>query len=156
MVPQPRVGRRRSTTPHHITDVAIDMFTARGFADVSVDDVAQAAGISRRTGPLELSVERAAPGGDCIAHAPDGRVVFLRGALPGERVRALITDENRRLLRADTVEVLQASPDRVTPPCPIAVPGKCGGCDWQHATVAAGRHLQISHGSGSEPDLNRT
>ena len=49
MLSQSRVGRRRSTTPEHITDVAIELFTARGFADVSVDDVAQAAGISRRT-----------------------------------------------------------------------------------------------------------
>ncbi len=49
MLPQSRVGRRRSTTPEHITDVAIELFTARGFADVSVDDVAHAAGIARRT-----------------------------------------------------------------------------------------------------------
>ncbi|WAC90794.1 mycofactocin system transcriptional regulator [Mycobacterium sp. Aquia_213] len=49
MLPQSRVGRRRSTTPDHITDVAIELFTERGFAEVSVDDVAQAAGISRRT-----------------------------------------------------------------------------------------------------------
>lgn len=49
MLPQSRLGRRRSTTPDHITDVAIELFTARGFAEVSVDDVAQAAGISRRT-----------------------------------------------------------------------------------------------------------
>jgi mycofactocin system transcriptional regulator len=49
MLSQSRVGRRRSTTPEHVTDVAIELFTARGFADVSVDDVAHAAGISRRT-----------------------------------------------------------------------------------------------------------
>jgi mycofactocin system transcriptional regulator len=49
MLPQSRLGRRRSTTPGHITDVAIELFTARGFADVSVDDVAHAAGIARRT-----------------------------------------------------------------------------------------------------------
>lgn len=49
MLHESRVGRRRSTTPLHIADVAIDLFAARGFADVSVDDVAQAAGISRRT-----------------------------------------------------------------------------------------------------------
>jgi tRNA/tmRNA/rRNA uracil-C5-methylase (TrmA/RlmC/RlmD family) len=91
---------------------------------------------------LELTVERPAPGGDCVAHAPDGRVVFLRGALPGERVLARITDENRRLLRADTVEVIEASADRVTPPCPLAVPGRCGGCDWQHASLAAARQLK--------------
>jgi len=45
----PRVGRRRSTTRDHIAGVAIDLFSARGFGGVSVDDVAQAAGISRRT-----------------------------------------------------------------------------------------------------------
>ncbi len=49
MMPQSRVGRRRSTTPQHITDIAIELFTTHGFAEVSVDDVAQAAGISRRT-----------------------------------------------------------------------------------------------------------
>jgi TetR/AcrR family transcriptional regulator, regulator of mycofactocin system len=49
MHPQSRLGRRRSTTPDQITDVAIELFTARGFTEVSVDDVAQAAGISRRT-----------------------------------------------------------------------------------------------------------
>lgn len=49
MMPQSRVGRRRSTTPQHITDVAIELFTTHGFGEVSVDDVAQAAGISRRT-----------------------------------------------------------------------------------------------------------
>ena len=43
------MGRRRSTTPQHITDIAIELFTAHGFAEVSVDDVAHAAGISRRT-----------------------------------------------------------------------------------------------------------
>jgi tRNA/tmRNA/rRNA uracil-C5-methylase (TrmA/RlmC/RlmD family) len=87
-------------------------------------------------------VERAAPGGDCVAHAPDGRVVFVRGALPGERVRARVTDENKRLLRADTIEVLDASADRVAPPCPLAVPGRCGGCDWQHASLDVGRGLK--------------
>jgi mycofactocin system transcriptional regulator len=49
MLPQSRVGRHRSTTPQHITDVALELFTARGFAEVSVDDVAKAAGIARRT-----------------------------------------------------------------------------------------------------------
>jgi TetR/AcrR family transcriptional regulator, regulator of mycofactocin system len=49
MSPQSRVGRRRSTTPEHITDVALELFAARGFDEVSVDDVAHAAGIARRT-----------------------------------------------------------------------------------------------------------
>ncbi len=92
--------------------------------------------------PLELTIERAAPGGDCVAHAPDGRVVFVRGALPGERVRARVVDANRRFLRADTTDVLATSPDRVEPPCPLAVPGRCGGCDWQHVSLPAQRVLK--------------
>lgn len=67
-MPQPRVGRRRSTTPHHITDVAIDMFSARGFADVSVDNVAQAAGISRRTLFRYYASKNAIPWGDFDNH----------------------------------------------------------------------------------------
>jgi TetR/AcrR family transcriptional regulator, regulator of mycofactocin system len=68
MMAQPRVGRRRSTTPHHITDVAIGLFTARGFADVSVDDVAQAAGISRRTLFRYYASKNAIPWGDFDTH----------------------------------------------------------------------------------------
>lgn len=68
MVPQPRVGRRRSTTPHHITDVAIELFSARGFADVSVDDVARAAGISRRTLFRYYASKNAIPWGDFDTH----------------------------------------------------------------------------------------
>ncbi|WP_197501063.1 MULTISPECIES: mycofactocin system transcriptional regulator [unclassified Mycobacterium] len=68
MVPQPRVGRRRSTTPHQITDVAIELFSARGFAEVSVDDVAQAAGISRRTLFRYYASKNAIPWGDFDTH----------------------------------------------------------------------------------------
>jgi TetR/AcrR family transcriptional regulator, regulator of mycofactocin system len=68
MLPQSRVGRRRSTTPHHITDVAIALFTARGFAEVSVDDVAQAAGISRRTLFRYYASKNAIPWGEFDTH----------------------------------------------------------------------------------------
>jgi mycofactocin system transcriptional regulator len=63
-----RVGRRRSTTPHHITDVAIDLFAARGFDEVSVDDVAHAAGIARRTLFRYYASKNAIPWGDFDAH----------------------------------------------------------------------------------------
>ncbi|BBX98204.1 mycofactocin system transcriptional regulator [Mycobacterium lacus] len=63
-----RLGRRRSTTPHHITDVALDLFTARGFAVVSVDDVARAAGISRRTLFRYYASKNAIPWGDFHTH----------------------------------------------------------------------------------------
>ena len=68
MMPQSRVGRRRSTTPHHITGVAIELFTARGFTEVSVDDVAQAAGIARRTVFRYYASKNAIPWGDFDAH----------------------------------------------------------------------------------------
>ena len=65
---QPRVGRRRSTTPQHITDVALGLFADRGFAEVSVDDVAQAAGIARRTVFRYYASKNAIPWGDFDAH----------------------------------------------------------------------------------------
>ncbi|OBK29229.1 mycofactocin system transcriptional regulator [Mycobacterium asiaticum] len=67
-MPESRVGRRRSTTPLHISDVALDLFAARGFADVSVDDVAQAAGIARRTVFRYYASKNAIPWGDFDAH----------------------------------------------------------------------------------------
>jgi mycofactocin system transcriptional regulator len=68
MLSQSRVGRRRSTTPEHITDVAIELFTARGFAEVSVDDVAHAAGIARRTLFRYYASKNAILWGDFDAH----------------------------------------------------------------------------------------
>jgi tRNA/tmRNA/rRNA uracil-C5-methylase (TrmA/RlmC/RlmD family) len=91
---------------------------------------------------LELEVGAPAHGGSCVARH-DGRVVFVRHSLPGERVLARVTeDRGGTFWRADAVEVLRASPDRVQPPCPHARPGRCGGCDWQHASGAAQRELK--------------
>ena len=83
-----------------------------------------------------------AHGGWCVAREPGGRVVFVRHALPGERVRARVTDTTAKFARAEAVEILQASPDRIEPPCPHARPDGCGGCDWQHATPQAQRRLK--------------
>ncbi|MEV4489782.1 TRAM domain-containing protein [Micromonospora coxensis] len=85
---------------------------------------------------VELTVGAVAPGGHCVARV-DGQVVFVRHALPGERVRAEVTELHKGFARADAVEILQASPDRVEPPCPYAKPGRCGGCDLQHVAPAA-------------------
>ena len=90
---------------------------------------------------LELDIGPVAHGGSCVARH-EGQVVFVRHALPGERVRATVTEERSRYLRADAVEVLEASPDRVQQPCPYAGPGLCGGCDWQHATLEGQRRLK--------------
>ncbi|MEU9506674.1 TRAM domain-containing protein [Micromonospora sp. NPDC048170] len=85
---------------------------------------------------VELTVGAVAPGGHCVARV-DGQVVFVRHALPGERVVAEVTEVHRGFVRADAVTVLQAAPDRVEPPCPYAKPGRCGGCDLQHVAPAA-------------------
>lgn len=89
-----------------------------------------------------LDVAAVGHGGICISHAPDGRAVLIRHALPGERVRAEVTDERSSFLRADAVEVIEASPYRVTPPCRFAGPGRCGGCDWQHVELAEQRRIK--------------
>jgi len=91
---------------------------------------------------LELEVGPIAAGGGCVARAPDGKVVFVRHSLPGERVRAQVTSATTSYLRADAVEVLTPSPDRVPPPCPHAGPGRCGGCDFQHVEIGAQRRLK--------------
>jgi tRNA/tmRNA/rRNA uracil-C5-methylase (TrmA/RlmC/RlmD family) len=93
---------------------------------------------------LDVTVGPVAHGGHCVARA-DGRVVFVRHALPGERVTVEVTeDKGGSFCRADAVNVIAASVDRVAPPCPLAVPGGCGGCDWQHATGDAQRALKAS------------
>ncbi|MFI9818397.1 class I SAM-dependent RNA methyltransferase [Saccharothrix variisporea] len=93
---------------------------------------------------IEVEVGAVAHGGHCVARH-EGRVVFVRHALPGERVRVRITeDTGGSFCRGDAVEVLQASPDRVEPPCPFSGPGLCGGCDWQHASWEAQRELKAA------------
>ena len=93
---------------------------------------------------LELEIGAPAAGGACVARADDGRVVFVRHALPGERVRAVVTATTTSFLRADAVEVLRASPHRVPPPCPFAGPGRCGGCDYQHVALPEQRALKAA------------
>ncbi|MFE7116775.1 class I SAM-dependent RNA methyltransferase [Streptomyces sp. NPDC057654] len=92
----------------------------------------------------EVEVGPVAHGGHCVARTDGGRVLFVRHALPGERVKARVTEgeESSRFLRADAVEIIEASKDRVEAPCPFSGPGKCGGCDWQHAKPGAQRRLK--------------
>ncbi|MFD7965303.1 class I SAM-dependent RNA methyltransferase [Streptomyces zaomyceticus] len=92
----------------------------------------------------EVEVGPVAHGGHCIARTEAGRVLFVRHALPGEKVVARVTEgeETSRFLRADAITILDPSKDRVEAPCPFAGPGKCGGCDWQHAKPGAQRRLK--------------
>ena len=93
---------------------------------------------------IEVTTVDVAHGGWCVARPDDGPVVFVRHALPGETVRAQVTDVTSRLARAEAIEILAASPDRVEAPCPHARPGGCGGCDWQHAALPAQRALKAA------------
>ncbi len=85
---------------------------------------------------LELTCTALANGGDGIGRHPDGRVMFLTGALPNEDVRVTITQNKKDFARATVTEVLQASPEREAPSCPEVAMG-CGGCGWQHVNLAA-------------------
>ena len=91
-------------------------------------------------GLVELEVGPVAHGGHCVARL-DGRVVFVRHTLPGERVRARLTDadEGASYWRADAVEVLEASPDRVPLAWPAAGPGGVGGGELAHVALPAQR-----------------
>ena len=80
-------------------------------------------------------------GGAAIARDAEGRVVFVAGALPGERVRVTIESEHRGYVTGRLVEVLEPSAARVDPPCPELARG-CGACQWQHIDVAAQRDLK--------------
>jgi tRNA/tmRNA/rRNA uracil-C5-methylase (TrmA/RlmC/RlmD family) len=92
---------------------------------------------------LELEVGPVAHGGHCVARY-EGQVVFVRHALPGELVHARVTEQTSKYLRADAVQVLTPSPQRVEPPCPYAGPGRCGGCDFQHANIVEQRRLKAT------------
>lgn len=78
-------------------------------------------------------------GGEAVGRLENGKAVFVPFAIPGETVRVRVTDERARWARADLLEVLEASPDRVTPRCPLFA--RCGGCALQH--VAPERRRQL-------------
>jgi len=82
---------------------------------------------------IVVDIESLDQEGRGIAHA-DGKVVFVSGALPGERVAIEITKKRPSFDLARTVAVQKASASRVTPRCPHF--GVCGGCTLQHADPA--------------------
>ena len=110
---------------------------------------------------FEVEVGPVAHGGHFVARHV-GQVVFVRHALPGERVLVEVTEgaSGSRFLRADALEVLAASPDRVPAPCPFSGPGRCGGCDFQHVALPVQRelkaavvHEQLSRLAGLDVDV---
>jgi tRNA/tmRNA/rRNA uracil-C5-methylase (TrmA/RlmC/RlmD family) len=83
--------------------------------------------------PLEttLSIESVGFGGAGVGRLPDGRVCFVHGTLPGERALVRVTKEKKNHAEAEVLKILEASPRRVAPKCPVY--GECGGCALQHA-----------------------
>lgn len=108
---------------------------------------------------LDLTIEAFADRGKSLARMPApgsddagdglgdeagrGYVVFVAGAVPGDRVRAVVLKRKRRHAEARLVEVVEPSPLRVAPRCEYF--GTCGGCKWQHVDYAA--QLEMKRGS---------
>ncbi|MEA2118458.1 23S rRNA (uracil(1939)-C(5))-methyltransferase RlmD [Halovibrio sp. HP20-50] len=86
-----------------------------------------------------LQIERLAHDGRGVAHAANGKAVFVDQALPGEQVEVAVHLTRKRFDEAHIKSLLTTSEQRVTPPCPHF--GHCGGCDLQHLNVAA----QLAH-----------
>lgn len=84
----------------------------------------------------ELHTSHLVVGGAALAREPNGRVVFVSGALADETVLVEFRTAKKDFATADVREVLVASADRVDPPCEAWHRG-CGGCDWQHIEAAA-------------------
>lgn len=109
---------------------------------------------------VELRPVRWAHGGETVASL-DGKATFVAGALPGETVRARLTQEKRSWARAELVEIVRPSNDRVDAPCPVF--GECGGCQWQHVALqsqaSAKREIlvgQLEHLGGLSPHVRAT
>ena len=79
---------------------------------------------------MRLEITDMAFGGDGVGRGPDGGVVFVPFAAPGETVEVEVVSRHKRFSRARLVSVVSASPDRVAPVCPWF--GRCGGCQYQH------------------------
>ena len=77
-----------------------------------------------------VTIEKLIFGGDALAHLPDGRAIFIPFVLPGETVRIRLVEDKPRFARGIPVEIIQASPERITPKCPHFT--TCGGCHYQH------------------------
>jgi len=75
----------------------------------------------------EWKIEKLVPGGAGFLRLANGQGAFAVGALPGERIRVEVAEDHRGYLQANRWQLLEASPDRVQPVCPVQ--GACGGCD---------------------------
>ncbi len=90
---------------------------------------------------VTVEIEKVAHGGHCVARY-QGQVIFVRHAIPGERVLVEITAVNSKMARADVISIEVSSVHRQVPLCQYARPGGCGGCDFQHIELTYQRELK--------------
>jgi tRNA/tmRNA/rRNA uracil-C5-methylase (TrmA/RlmC/RlmD family) len=90
---------------------------------------------------LTLRIEKVAHGGHFVARH-EGAVFFVRHAISGELVTATITGVEKNFYKADAIDVLEVSPDRIEATCAYAKPGMCGGCDFAHIAIERQRTLK--------------
>lgn len=83
----------------------------------------------RKRDIIELRISKMAYGGQGIARL-DGFVIFVKGAIPGDRLKAQVIKKKKAYAEARMLELIEPSPDRIQPPCPYT--GFCGGCQWQN------------------------
>ncbi len=93
---------------------------------------------SASTHELTLRLDAMTYGGAALGRF-EGKAIFVTGGLPGELVRVIIEEDRSRFARARLLEVIEPSPDRITPRCPHFGwdAASCGGCHWQHIDYAA-------------------
>ncbi len=91
---------------------------------------------------MELVTSGMASGGDAIARDAEGKAVFVRGALSGERVRVRVVTDRARYTIASVDELIEASSDRITPACPEVERG-CGACQWQYVSASTQQDMKM-------------
>jgi 23S rRNA (uracil1939-C5)-methyltransferase len=107
-------------------------------SDISTSSSAGPGDDSNPSRVVDVTIESLAYGGEGVAHTP--RTLFVAGAAPGDRLRVRVLEEKERWARGKILEVLDPSPSRREPPCPLAP--VCGGCQWQHVTEEAQREAK--------------
>lgn len=96
----------------------------------------------RKGDTLVLDIRKMAYGGRAVARA-DGLVVMVRGAMPGDRVRVLVTRRRKGYAEARLLDLISPAPDRIASPCPYS--GECGGCQWDFVSYARQLEYKRSH-----------
>lgn len=92
---------------------------------------------------VQLDIDRLAYGGDALGHLADGRICFVRGAVPGDRVEVRLVQLKKRHARAELNGIIEAAADRIKPFCENA--SRCGGCPWQWTPIQIQRDSLHGH-----------